>query len=444
MSKSDLLRIGAGAAYAGDRIEPALELAEKGGIDYLVFECLAERTIALAQLSKLKNSQQGYDPMLVKRMQTVLPTCIKKGIRIISNMGAANPVAAAEKIIELAPSLGIDRIKVAAVVGDNVLSFFQSGAYPLPDPVSSDNLVSANAYIGVEALIEALESGADVILAGRVADPSLFLAPMVYEFGWEADNWPLLGQGTVIGHLMECAGQVTGGYFADPTRKDVNDLARLGFPIAEISSNGEACITKVKGTGGQVTTATCREQLLYELHDPSSYLTPDVTADFSQVVFEEAGPDRVMVRGGSGKQRPEQLKVSVGYRDGYRGEGQISYAGVGAAERGQLALEIVKQRLAITNVPVRELRDELIGMNSIAREHSVPDQYQPYEVRARIAGRTGTTEAAQAIADEVETLYTNGPAGGGGVSKDIREVIAIASSYIDRKVINPETVLLGK
>ena len=232
---------------------------------------------------------------------------------------------------------------------------------------------------------EALTAGADIVITGRASDPALFLAPMIHAFGWAMDDWNLLGQGTVAGHLLECAGQITGGYFADPGYKDVPDLARLGFPIGEVGEDGSLVITKVAGSGGAVTARTCKEQLLYEVHDPAHYFQPDVVADFSQVNVEEIGPDRVRVSGGRGTKRTDTLKVSVGYVDSYIGEGQISYAGPGALARGRLALEIVRERLKLTGVAASELRFELVGVDSLHGAEVSARANEPYEVRVRVS-----------------------------------------------------------
>jgi hypothetical protein len=242
------------------------------------------------------------------------------------------------------------------------------------------------------------------------------------------DDWDLLGKGIVVGHLLECAGQITGGYFADPGPKDVQGLARLGFPIGEVREDGDLVVTKVAGSGGQVTPATVKEQLLYEIHDPAQYFQPDVVADFSEVRIEEVGPDRVHVTGGRGKPKTGLLKTSVGYVDSYVGEGQISYAGPGAVARGRLALDIVRERLALTGVTTSELRFDLIGVNALHGDAS--GTAEPYEVRVRVTGRTETLTEAVKIGNEVETLYTNGPAGGGGAWKSAREVIAVASCLV--------------
>jgi Acyclic terpene utilisation family protein AtuA len=435
------IRIGSGAGYSGDRIEPALELAEKGDIQYLVFECLGERTVALAQQARLKNPETGYDPLLEERMRAVLPVCAAKGIKIVTNMGAANPLAAARKTASLARSMGLS-LKVAAVIGDDVLAACQQSDLPIMEfdggiSQLGNRLISANAYLGAGPMAEALNGGADVVITGRASDPALFLAPLIHAFGWAMDDWNLLGKGIVAGHLLECAGQVTGGYFADPHFKDVENLARLGFPIGEVGEDGSLIITKVDGSGGAVTAQTCKEQLLYEVHDPVRYLQPDVTADFSQVAIEKVGKDRVRISGGRGSERPATLKVSVGYVDSFIGEGQMSYAGPGALARGRLALEIVRERLKLTGVAANELRFDLIGVDSLHGAQVSAHANEPYEVRVRVTGRTDNLREAIRIGNEVETLYTNGPAGGGGAFKSARDVVAVASVLLPRELAQP-------
>jgi Acyclic terpene utilisation family protein AtuA len=442
------IRIGSGAGYSGDRIEPAIELAEKGDIQYLVFECLGERTVALAQQARMKNPESGFDPLLEERMRAVLPLCAAKGIKIVTNMGAANPEAAARKTADIAKSLGLSALKIAAVVGDDVLDACKKGDLPIMEfdgtiKQLGNRLLSANAYLGAEPMAQALAAGADIVITGRASDPALFLAPMVHAFGWAMDDWNLLGQGTVAGHLLECAGQVTGGYFADPGYKDVAGLARLGFPIGEVGEDGSLVVTKVAGSGGAVTAQTCKEQLLYEVHDPAKYFQPDVVADFSQVRVEEIGPDRVRVSGGRGTKRTDTLKVSVGFVDSYIGEGQISYAGPGALARGRLALEIVRERLKLTNVAASEWRFELVGVDSLHGPEVSARANEPYEVRVRVAGRTENLREAVRIGNEVETLYTNGPAAGGGAWKSARDVVAVASVLLPRDLAKPQIRFVG-
>lgn len=443
------LRIGSGAGYSGDRIEPAVELAEKGELDYLVFECLAERTIALAQQARLSDPEAGFDPLLGERMRRVLPfvgrgrEAGQRRLRLISNMGAANPLAAAREVRRIAVELGLQGLKVAALTGDDVLAVLQADPDQVLDNGATlgslgDRLISANAYLGARGIVEALQADADVVITGRVADPSLFLAPQLFEFGWAEDDWTRLGRGTLVGHLLECAGQITGGYFADPGVKDVPDLARLGFPLAEVDAEGRAVISKVAGSGGRIDTATCTEQMIYEVHDPKAYLTPDVTADFSGVSFALTGPDQVQAQGADGRARPQTLKVSVGYLDGWIGEGQISYGGPSALARAKLARDVVLERLRLTGVIFEDVRAELIGVDALhGSALGSRTTAEPWEVRLRVAARCADKAQAVRIGNEVETLYTNGPYGGGGATKGVRQVVAVASLLLPREAVQP-------
>lgn len=434
------VRIGCGAGFSGDRLEPGLILTEKGKLDYLVLECLAERTIALAQKRKQQDPNTGYDVLLERRIEGLLPLLLQHKTRLITNMGAANPLAGAKKILEIANKLGL-KVKVAVVLGDDVFDYLSGEELSMEGnkPLNSyGKLVSANAYLGVDAILPALATDAHIILTGRVADPSLFLAPMIHELGWDKENADLMGKGTVLGHLMECAGQITGGYFADPITKPVPDMEILGHPIVEVSADGSGIISKVVGTGGLITSQTAKEQLLYEVLDPANYFTPDVVADFRSVRFEEIGPNQLQVTGGTGKAQPETLKVSVGYEAGWIGEGEISYAGAHAVERAKLAGEIITKRIGDR---FEEFRVDYIGMSSLHGEQ-LSQGSSPYEIRLRIAGKSKSKSLAQLIGEEVEALYTNGPAGGGGARKYLHEVIGVVSILMDRNQIQPSIQVL--
>ncbi|MBV7276573.1 DUF1446 domain-containing protein [Clostridium sp. PL3] len=444
------IRIGSGAGYAGDRIEPAVELMKKGNLDYIIFECLAERTIAIGQQQKLKDPNKGYNELLEYRMTQVVPLCKDKKIKVITNMGSANPIAAAKVVKEIAENQGIKGLKIAAVIGDDIFNnidkYIDYKILETGEKLESirHQIVSANAYIGTQGIIEALEGGADIVITGRVADPSLTLAPLMFEFGWSKENYEFLGKGTLAGHLLECAGQVTGGYFADPGYKDVPELWNLGFPIAEISEDGEIVITKLEDAGGMVTEDTCKEQIIYEIHDPENYFTPDVIADFSKVSVKQSGKDKVLMKGASGKEKTGLFKTSVGYKDCYIGEGEMSYGGSGAYERGKLAGEIIRKRLEYIKAPIEELRIDLIGVNSLYKD-SLSDALNNGrndfgEVRLRVAARTLTKEAAAVIGNEVEALYTNGPAGGGGARKGVKEIVSVASIFVPSEDINIKVV----
>ncbi|WP_243417734.1 acyclic terpene utilization AtuA family protein [Actinomycetospora cinnamomea] len=439
------LRLGAGAGYAGDRVDPAVDLARRGRLDHLVFECLGERTIAAAHARRAGSADAtaGIDPLWARRVRAVLAPCRAAGTRIVSNAGAADPPAAADVTRAVARELGLAGVRVAAVTGDDVLA-----AVRRADPVvwetgrklseHPETLVAANAYLGAEPIVTALAEGADVVVTGRVADPALYLGPLVHAFGWSLTGDPgLLGRGTAVGHLLECAGQLTGGYFADPVTKPVPRLAELGFPYADVAPDGSAVLGKLAGTGGLLDVATATEQLLYEVGDPSAYVTPDVVADFSSVHLEQDGPDRVRVGGASGSERPGSLKVTLGFREGWEGEGQISYAGPRALERARLAADVVVSRLdRVHGIGADDVHVEYVGAGAAFRGLAGPGE--PLEVRVRVVARTPDPETAEAVGWEVESLYTNGPAGGGGARRGAREVVAVRSCLLDRRDVRPE------
>ena len=432
-------RLGSGAGFAGDRIDAAVDLARDGELDVLGLECLAERTIALAQLRRRRDPTAGYDPRLERRLAPLLPLVQSRGFRIVGNFGAANPLGAADAIVALAHRLRLP-VKVAAVTGDDVLDRLDAsrpsleGGRPL---ASYGEIVSANAYLGCDALLPALATGADIVVTGRVADPSLFVAPLMQRFGIAPDDWDRLARATVVGHLLECAGQLCGGYFAEPGVKDVPRMARLGFPFADVDANAEAVLGKVAGSGGAITLATTKEQLLYEVTDPNGYLTPDVTADFTTVRLEMRGPDAVSVRGARGRARPDTLKASVGYLAGFIGEGEIGYAGRNAMERARLAADIVRERLGGT---LGELRIDLIGSTSL-HGRAFDERARPYEVRLRVAARAADADRARLVGEEVEALYTNGPAGGGGVRASVTEQVGIVSTLVPRGAVEPSVTV---
>lgn len=442
MRRRQSVRLGAGAGFAGDRIDPARTLAEHGELDYLIFECLGERTVATGQARRLVEPSAGYDPLLAARMRAVLGATTQNGTTVVTNSGAANPVSAAELVTGVAPR----GTRIVAVTGDDVLDavrrhdpvVWETGARLSDHP---EPLVSANAYIGSDAVLPALDAGADVIITGRLADPALYLAPLMFEYGWVADDWERLGAGTAVGHLLECAGQLTGGYYADPVTKPVQGLANLGFPFGDVAPDGTAVFGKMDGTGGELTVRTCAEQLLYEVGDPTSYLTPDVTADFTGVSFESVGPDRVAVSGASGRGRPDELKVTLGFRGGWTGEGQISYAGPRALQRAELAGEIVVQRLwEVHGIPADAVSVEFIGTGAAFR--GLSPAVDAAEVRLRVTAKVADAATASIVGWEVESLYTNGPAGGGGARRGSNEILAVRSCLIPRLLVSTEVHLL--
>ncbi len=434
------VRLGTGAGYAADRVEPAADLAERGQLDFLIFECLAERTLAHGHLARMKDPAKGYNPMLERRLEAALPACVRQGTGIVTNAGVANVPAAGRAAAETARRLGLAGTLIATIEGDDVTHLMTPDTL-LPElgqtiGESGLTVVGANAYLGAEVILQALQHEPALAIAGRVADPALFLAPLAQRFGWALDDWPKLGAGTVIGHLMECSTQVTGGAYADPGYKTVPDLADIGFPLAECQADGSAVITKLPGTGGMVTTHVVKEQLLYEVHDPAAYLTPDVTADFTSVRLMQQGADRVAVSGATGHARPRQLKVTVGFDGGLLAEAEISYAGPGAVGRGELAGEILRQRMTRVRGYQGPLRIDLIGQNAV---HATArrQQSETRDVRLRAALRTQDRALAELLLAEVDNLYMGGPAGGGGVRGHITPSVTTQSLLLDRDAIRP-------
>ncbi|ABG97043.1 conserved hypothetical protein [Rhodococcus jostii RHA1] len=430
------VRLGAGSGFSGDRIDPAEKLARHADLDYLIFECLGERTVAAGNARRLENPDEGYDPLLAARMRAVLPHTLASGTTVITNAGAANPLAAAELVSGIASRSADRQVRIAAITGDAVLEQVLRH-----DPVvwetgkrlaeHDEELVSANAYIGAEAVIPALELDADVVVTGRLADPSLYVAPLAHHFGWDLADHETVGAATAIGHLLECAGQLTGGYYADPVTKPVKGMADLGFPFADVLADGSATFGKLDGSGGILTERTCAEQLLYEVGDPTAYLTPDVTADFGNVSFTSVGPDRVAITGATGRPRPQQLKVTLGFRGGWLGEGQISYAGPRAYPRARLAADIVAERLVdVHGFTEAAVSVEYIGAGAAFR--GLDTDTDAREVRLRVTARARTRKEADLVGWEVESLYTNGPAGGGGARRSATEVLAIRSCTLPR------------
>ena len=438
-----MMRIGCGAGFSADRLGPAVDLVAKGRLDVIIFECVGERTLAFGHRDRLANPARGYNAQLEARMRKILPLCRQHGTRLVTNMGAANPKAAAEATVRVAGELGLTGLTVAYVTGDEVTDRLGPGTPLWEGGTIADvglRMVGANAYIGSDALLPALETGADVVIAGRVADPALVLAPLRQRYGWAADDWERLGRGTMAGHLLECGMQITGGYFADPGRKEVPRLAQCGFPIAEIDPDGGAVITKLDDAGGCVTDRTVKEQLLYEVHDPTRYITPDVVADFSRVAVESDGPDRVRLSGASGRERPAQLKVTVGFDGGYLAEAGISYAGPNAVARAELARDVLAERLA--EVGGNEaVRLDLIGVSSLhGTALTYPSDAQ--DVRVRAALRSTDREKAETLLWEVESLLCCGPAGGGGYRGAITPSVVTCSASIARSDVPTRVDLL--
>lgn len=441
-SSSPVLRIGCAAGFSGDRTDAAAPVVDAlvaaGGSAVLIFETLAERTLALAQLARRQDPSAGYEPLLDAMLAPVLGRCLRHGVKIVSNFGAANPRGAALRIRELARQQGLSAPCIAVIHGDDVSGHDHRAALQraLGPALDGKDIVSANAYLGAEPIADALAAGAQIVVGGRIADPSLTVGPALAHFGWARDDWDRLGRATMAGHLLECGTQVSGGYYADPGLKDVAGLANLGYPIAEIEEQGHCTITKPAGTGGRVDEHTVKEQLLYEVHDPAAYLTPDVVADLRDARVDDLGADRVRLTGVRGHARSGTLKINVCFASGWIAEGEISYAGARAEARARLAGDVLRERLG----DLGPLRADLIGVASVfgddaGRWLAAAPAGNARDVRLRVALRHAERASAERLTREVTALYTCGPAGGGGVRTAIRPTLGTLSCLLPRESV---------
>jgi hypothetical protein len=446
MTALDIYRVACAAGFSGDRLGVAKPLVDEllrlGGPSCLIFESLAERTLALAQLERRQNDQLGYEPLLMEMVEPILLDCVRGGIPIVGNFGAANPLAAAQLIARLAKEKGIANLKIAIVHGDDIAvpefrKTLTGSLLPTDREIlSRSQLVSANVYLGAKEIADALSDGAQVVVTGRVADPALTVGPLMTHFKKSWDDWDFLGAATMAGHLLECGAQVTGGYFADPGYKDVPDLSNVGFPIAEVDQAGNICITKPFNTGGMVNRMTVTEQLLYELHDPAQYLTPDVVADITQAIINDQGDNRVQVIGVKGHPKPNSLKANICIDGGWLAEAEISYAGHHAYQRAQLASKIIRDRLG----KLLDLRVDFIGLSSVFASDSgrgpartVDQDFE--DIRLRVAAAHQDRALAMQVCREVMALYTCGPAGGGGVRTSLKPRLNTLVGFVPREEI---------
>jgi hypothetical protein len=435
------ISVGCGAGFSGDRLDGAppvvRTLIERGGPAALIFENLAERTLAFQQLARRKDPALGYEPLLVQELRPVLADCLRHGITIVGNFGAANPDGAAQVIRALAAELGLPAPRIGVVKGDDLSD--ERGLAIVRERLAggfdAQRFVCANVYQGAMEIAEAIRAGAQVVVTGRVADPSLVLGPAVAHFGWAADEWDRLAGATMAGHLLECGAQVTGGYFADPGKKDVPGMENIGFPIAEIAADGSCIVTKAAGTGGLVDCRTVKEQLLYEVHDPAAYITPDVVADITAATVAQVGPDQVRLAGVKGHPRTPTLKVLAYFDGGWLGEAEISYAGPNAEARARLAMDMMKKRLG-AELP---LRCDLIGVSSILGDDTgamlaEAPRGSALDVRLRVAGKHEAAEPIDRLLREVTALWTGGPGGGGGVRTAKRQRLSSRACLVPREL----------
>jgi hypothetical protein len=436
------LSIGSGSAYANDRLQPAAAMADSGRVSYIGFDCLAERTMALAQVRRRSDPASGQDERIAA-LVPLLGKYLASGGKVVGNFGAANPDAAHEDFAKNLHAIGLSDVRIGVIRGDDVRSLVHDLDCELPELGTTvralgDRLVSANAYIGAQPIVDCLREDAQIVLGGRLSDPSLFVGPICHELGWNLDDWDRVAHATLVGHLLECGVHSTGGNFEDPPYRVVKDPHNLGFPLADVE-DGSVVITKLPGTGGAVDERTMKTQLYYEIHDPSSYLTPDVTADFSEVAIDDLGDDRVRLSGARGREWPSQLKVLVGVDQGWKGTGEMSYGGPGCLERARRAAEIVRAGLETFSDQIDDFRIDLQGVDSLFGDR-LRGGY-PTEVRLRLGIRTADLEVARAAVHEVELLYF-GPAGGGGATGSVVPALGVTPAYVPRELVPLESEVI--
>jgi hypothetical protein len=449
-----VVRLGAGTAFWGDRVQPAIEMVERGEIDYLCCDHLAELTMSILAKQRARSSERGYTRDILDLLRGALPAIVEKGIKVVTNCGGANPRAAAEAIAAVAKELGVSGLRIAVVTGDDIEAdidtlMAQGVGFDNLDtgqPLSEvrERLTHAAVYTGCEGIVEALRQGAQIVVCGRVTDIALYLGPLVHEFGWARDDWARLGMATVTAHAIECGGQATGGLY-DGDWAGVPGLEELGYPIAEVSQDGTAVLTKTPGTGGRVDVGTLSEQLVYEILDPGSYLTADVTADFTQVRLDEVGPDRVRISGGAGRAAPATLKVNMGYRAGFVGEAQFTYTWPHAYAKAQRGLEFLRNRLAAADFRCSDDLVEYVGHSSMWGDRvAPPEDPELAEIVVRYAARCPDEEQARKVFTESVPLYNNGPAGvaGVGTRPPLKELYAIWPCLIPREHVVQSVELL--
>jgi len=451
----DIIRIASGQGFWGDLIDAPYHQVTKGEIDYLVMDYLAEVTMSILQKQKNNNPKLGYASDLPGLMKRILPICSQKGIKVITNGGGVNPVACANAILEAASQLNLDNLKIAVVLGDDIIDSLDdiiSKGCELNNMETGESIItykekmlSANVYFGAMPIVEALGKGADVVITGRTTDTGLTLAPMLYEFGWDNKNYDLMAAGTVAGHILECGAQSTGGNFLGDW-ESIENFAEIGFPIAEAFPNGEVIITKHKNTGGRVSFETVAEQLVYEIGDPKEYITPDCVADFTSIKLDDLGNDRVKVYNVKGKSETEFYKVSCSYQDGYSASGSLTYSWSQALTKAKKADEILRKRLDNLGLKFDEIRTEFIGYNATHETLAVQiDEDLINEIVLRVSVRSKDKEIVNRFGQEIAPLILTGPPGvtgfAGGRPKP-KDVIAYWPALIPKKLVEPEVKIM--
>lgn len=443
------VRIGAAQGFYGDTIEPAVATAEKGNVQYLCFDALAELTMAILVKDKKKNENAGYTKDISLQMKALLPYVKQKGIKLLTNGGGINPIGAQQEILRVAREIGINGLKVAVVTGDNVIDrlpeFLEKG-YTLKhiesgEPVEEikERLEFANAYIGAQPIVKALEAGADIVVTGRTTDTAQFLAPLIYEFGWGEEEWDKLASGVFMGHLLECSAQSTGGNYSGKWW-EIEGFDRIGYPIAEVSEKGDFIISKVEDRGGLVNVDTVKEQMLYEIHDPAAYITPDVVVDLSNVKLESVRPNQVKVTGVKGHPRTDTLKVVMGYENGYAGQVIVGFSWPDAMMKAKKVDEIIRIQLERNGLNYEEVRTDFMGYNSLSGPLAHDNQSELNEVFLRMTVRAKTKPEAAKFSRLFPPLALNGPPSMSGFTGNAapRALLGMWSALLPREEVESQ------
>jgi hypothetical protein len=446
-----VVRVAAGQGFWGDWLEAPVRQVKGGPIDYLMMDYLAEVTMSIMQKQRSRDPKAGYARDFVPLMERILPDVVNKHIKVTSNAGGVNPRACAEAVLEVARRIGLaGKLAIGLVTGDDILDRLDqliAAGHPLTNMESGralsairDRVLSANAYLGMAPIVEALRGGADVVITGRVTDTGLTLGPIFHEFGWPTDDWDKVAAGTVAGHIIECGAQCSGGNLLKDWRS-VTGLENPGFPIVEASPDGSFVVTKHPGTGGVVSVASVTEQLVYEMGDPHSYITPDGIADFTTIHLEPAGPNRVRVSGIRGGPRTPMLKVSIAYFYGYKAVGTLVYSWPDAYDKARAADRILRLRLKELGLEFEQILTEFVGVNATHGALSGDPDPEAPEVQLRIGVRATERAPVERFTREIAPLVLTGPpsvTGFAGGRPAVEEVVAYWPALIDRRVVESE------
>jgi hypothetical protein len=446
-----VVRVASGQGFWGDWLEAPRRQVEQGPVDYLMLDYLAEVTMSIVQKQKERDPKMGYARDFVGAMESVLPAVLDRGVKVIANAGGVNPPACADAILAMAAKHGAaGKLTLGIVTGDDLLPRLDellAAGHPLKNmdtgaPLSDvrDRVIAANAYIGSEPIVEALQQGAQVVITGRSTDTALTMAPLRYEFGWAKDAWDQLAAGIIAGHIIECGAQCSGGNCLHDWR-NIPDLANIGYPIVEVKADGTFVVTKHPNTGGRISVPSVTEQLVYEMGDPHRYITPDVIADFTSIHLAEDGPDRVRVHGITGTEATDSLKVSIAYRDGYKAVGTLVYSWPDALEKAQLADRVLRDRLDRLGLKFDTILTEFVGVSSTHGALAGEPSSDIPEVQLRVGVRGHDKAAIERFAREIAPLVLNGPpsvTGFAGGRPKVEEIVAYWPALIDKRVVTPQ------